>query len=312
MRLTPDASLLTYMKYLDLYQSGELRERVRVAYSRLAACDLCPHECRVNRLRGEKGKCASGLLPRVASANIHRGEEPPISGTCGSGTIFFSGCTLRCRFCQNFPISQLGNGTNLTTGQLAEKMLGLQRRRAHNINFVTPTHFLPQILAALWLAIPQGFKLPLVWNSSGYEKVDAIRLLEGVVDVFLPDMKYADEDPAARFSSAPGYPDVNRVAVKEMLRQVGHLQMDETGLAVKGLIIRHLVLPQNGAGTAATLRWIADNLSKVTHVSLMKQFFPADRAVDVPGIHRKITDEEYEEALEALEEAGLDNGWVQD
>lgn len=300
------------MRYIDLYQSGELLQRVKAAYARLRSCDLCSHDCRVNRLAGETGLCRAGWQPRIASANAHHGEEPPISGAKGSGTIFLSWCSLHCRFCQNFPISQQGNGTDLTTLELAERMLGLQRRGVHNINFVTPTHFLPQILAALWLAIPRGFRLPIVWNSSGYEKVDALRLLDGVVDIYLPDMKYAAEEPAVRFSSAPGYREVNRLAVAEMFRQVGHLELDNEGIAVRGLIIRHLVLPEGGAGSRETLAWIAENLGAETHIALMNQFFPAHRASEMPGIHRKITEEEYGEAVEALEEAGLENGWVQD
>ncbi|WP_119332305.1 radical SAM protein [Geobacter sulfurreducens] len=300
------------MRYIDLYQSGELLQRVRQAYARLRYCDLCPLDCGVNRLAGETGSCRAGWRPRIASANVHHGEEPPISGTKGSGTIFLSWCSLHCRFCQNFPISQQGNGTDLTTLDLADRMLGLQKRGVHNINFVTPTHFLPQILAALWLAIPRGFRLPIVWNSSGYEKVDALRLLDGIVDVYLPDMKYAAEEPAVRFSSAPGYREANRLAVAEMFRQVGHLELDDAGIAVRGLIIRHLVLPEGAAGTGETLRWIAENLGAETHIALMNQFFPAHRAAEIPGIHRKITDEEYDEAVEALEGAGLENGWVQD
>lgn len=300
------------MKYIDLYQSGELLQRVKAAYVRLLSCDLCPHGCRVNRLAGETGVCRAGWRPRIASANAHHGEEPPISGEKGSGTIFLSWCSLQCRFCQNFPISQQGNGTDLTTLELAERMLGLQRRGVHNINFVTPTHFLPQILAALWLAIPRGFRLPIVWNSSGYEKVDALRLLDGIVDVYLPDMKYAEEEPAVRFSSAPGYRETNRRAVAEMLRQVGHLKLDDEGIAERGLIIRHLVLPEGGAGSRETLAWITGNLGTETHIALMNQFFPAHRAVETPGIHRKITGEEYDEAVEALEAYGLENGWVQD
>lgn len=300
------------MRYLDLYQSGALLARVKEAYARLRSCDLCPHDCRVNRLVGETGVCRAGARPRIASANVHRGEEPPISGTAGSGTIFFSGCSLHCKFCQNFPISQLGNGNDLTTGELAARFLKLQSLGVHNINLVTPTHFLPQVLAALYLAIGRGVRLPIVWNSSGYERVDALRLLDGIVAVYLPDMKYAAEEPAVRFSSAPGYREVNRAAVREMLRQVGHLRVDDDGIAVQGIIIRHLVLPEGGAGSAETLRWIGENLGHETHVSLMKQFFPAHEAASVPGIHRRVTDEEYEEAVEALEEAGLENGWVQE
>jgi len=300
------------MRYLDLYNSGELLCRVKTAYSRLRACDLCPHRCGVDRVRGERGKCGAGLLPRIASANVHRGEEPPISGTRGSGTIFFSGCTLACRFCQNFPISQLGSGTELTTRELAGKLLRLQRQGVHNINVVTPTHFLPQILAALYLALPQGFNLPLVWNSSGYESVDAIRLLDGVVDIYLPDMKYSDDAVALALSAAPDYRDHNRAAVTEMLRQVGHLRVDADGIALQGLIIRHLVLPGDRAGNRETLRWIADHLGSETHLALMSQYFPAHEAKNVAGIDRPITAEEYDAAVDALEEAGLENGWVQE
>lgn len=300
------------MNYAHLYQSGELRERVRQAYARLRNCDLCPHRCGVDRLKGELGLCRSGFNPQIASANLHRGEEPPISGTKGSGTIFFSGCTLRCRFCQNFPISQLGNGEIVNTRDLASRFVNLQQRGAHNINLVTPTHFLPQILAALWLAIPSGFRLPLVWNSSGYETVDALRLLDGVVDVYLPDMKYADDSVAVSFSGAPRYVEHNKGAVLEMLRQVGHLRLDGEGIAVSGLIIRHLVLPEGKAGSVETLPWIAANLGQETHVALMSQYFPAGEAASTAGIDRRLNAGEYDAALTALEEAGLDEGWVQE
>lgn len=300
------------MKYLELYHSGALLSRVKAAYERLQSCDLCPHDCGVNRLKNETGICGAGLQPKVASANIHRGEEPPISGTRGSGTIFFSGCSLSCRFCQNFPISQFRNGEELTTRELADRMLQLQKRRVHNINFVTPTHYLPQILAALWLSIQDGFNLPVVWNSSGYEKVDCLELLDGVVAIYLPDMKYAEDEPARAISSAPGYCDVNRAAVREMLSQVGQLQLDQDGIAERGLIIRHLVLPERQAGSCVTLRWIADNLGQETHIALMSQYFPAHVAAGISGLDRALTPEEYDEAVEALEEAGLENGWVQE
>ncbi len=301
-----------FMRYHEIYNSGELHERIQQAYARLKSCDLCPHDCRVNRLAGATGVCRVAWMPRIASANVHHGEEPPVSGSRGSGTIFFSNCSLSCRFCQNFPISQLGNGTDIPTAGLAGKMLKLQGQGVHNINFVTPGHFLPQVLAALYLAIKGGFRLPIVWNSSGYEKVDALRLLDGIVDIYLPDMKYAGEDEAVRFSSAPGYRDINRAAVAEMLSQVGHFRADDTGRAVRGLIIRHLVLPEGGAGTRETLAWIAANLGRETHISLMKQYFPAHRATDTPGLQRKLFDEEYGDAVDALEAAGLENGWVQE
>jgi putative pyruvate formate lyase activating enzyme len=300
------------MRYLDLYNSGEFLRRVKAAYARLRSCDLCPFACRVNRLAGETGVCRSGAHPKVASTNIHRGEEPPISGSRGSGTVFFSNCNLACRFCQNFPISQFGNGEELTTRELAARMLKLQRQRVHNLNLVTPSHFLPQVLAALYLAVKDGFRLPIVWNSNGFESVTALELLDGVVDIYLPDMKYAAEAPAESFSSAPGYREVNRAALKEMLRQVGQLELDGEGVAERGLIIRHLVLPMGHAGSRETLRWIAANLGRETHISLMRQYFPAHLATETPGINRKISDEEYAEAVEALEEAGLENGWVQE
>jgi putative pyruvate formate lyase activating enzyme len=300
------------MNYFALYQSGELLQRIREAYRRLEACDLCPHDCGIDRIKGERGICGAGLKPKIASANVHHGEEPPISGSKGSGTIFFTGCSLKCMFCQNFPISQLGNGEEITTVELAARMLRLQRQGVHNINFVTPTHFLPQILAALWLAIPRGFRLPIVLNSSGYEKVDALRLLEGVIDIYLPDMKYAEEPFSVEFSAAPGYRDRNRAAVSEMLRQVGHLQLDDDGIARRGLVIRHLVLPGGKAGSRETLAWIAENLGADTHIALMNQYFPAHRAVSSDVLGRKILDEEYDEAVAALEEFGLENGWVQE
>ena len=300
------------MNYLDLYHSGELIRRVRAGYARLASCDLCPHACGVNRLAGETGLCGGGKSPRIASANIHRGEEPPISGSRGSGTIFLSGCTLNCRFCQNFPISQLRNGSDLSTGQLAQKMLGLQSRGAHNINFVTPSHFTPQILAALYLAIRKGFQLPIVWNTSGYERLDTLQLLDGVVDIYLPDMKYASEDQALKLSAAPGYAALNRAAVAEMLRQVGHLRCDEEGIGIAGLIVRHLVLPQGRAGSAETLAWIASHLGAETHIALMSQYFPAHRAGETEGLERRVTAKEYGEAVDALESNDLENGWVQD
>lgn len=300
------------MNYNALYQSGELLQRIREAYRRLTACDLCPHDCGVNRIKGERGICGAGLKPKIASANVHRGEEPPISGTKGSGTIFLSGCSLKCVFCQNFPISQFNNGEEITTRDLASRMLKLQRQGVHNINFVTPTHYLPQILAALWLAIPQGFKLPIIWNTSGYEKVDALQLLDGVVSIHLPDMKYSDDNQARLISGAPDYCSINRAAVKEMLRQVGHLRVNEEGIATSGLIIRHLVLPDGRAGSLETLPWIAKNLGQETHIALMSQYFPAHKASGMAGMNRSVNHEEYDAAVEALAEAGLDNGWVQD
>ncbi len=206
----------------------------------------------------------------------------------------------------------MGNGEETSTPGLAARMLKLQRQGVHNINLVTPGHYLPQILAAVWLAVPRGLTLPIVWNSSGYEKADTLLLLDGVVDIYLPDMKYSSEEPAVELSSAPGYPDVNRVAILEMSRQTGHLELDQDGIAVRGLIIRHLVLPEGMAGSRETLEWIAETLGPETHIALMNQYFPAHKAAGIAGINRKITDGEYAEAVEVLEKAGLENGWIQD
>jgi putative pyruvate formate lyase activating enzyme len=307
-----DASMSSYPGYLDLYRSGELARRIDAAWAMLAPCELCPHRCGVDRLSGELGACRMDHLPKVSSWNLHAWEEPPISGTRGSGTIFFSGCTGRCRFCQNYPISQLGYGAVVSVERLGEMMLELQRKGAHNINLVTPTHFMPHILAALPLAIRYGLRLPLVYNTSGYERVEALRLLEGVVDLWLPDAKYADDAVARRLSGFRDYVESNRAALREIFRQVGsELALDENRLAVQGMIIRHMVLPEGLAGTADVLHWIATELSPDVHVSLMDQYFPAYRAVSDPILGRKITWEEYETALEAFDAAGLEHGWRQ-
>ena len=299
--------------YLNLYRNGELARRIERAYAYLKRCRLCPRECGVNRLRGKQGFCRAGAQPKVASWNVHPWEEPPISGTRGSGAIFFSGCTGRCLFCQNYPISQLGVGNEVSVERLAEMMLELQQRGCHNINLVTPTHFVPQILAALPYAIERGLRLPLVYNTSGYETVEVLKLLEDVVDIYLPDAKYADGETARRLSGFVRYVEANRAALKEMYRQVGEeLVLDDEGIAWRGLIVRHLVLPEGLAGTPQVLRWLAENLSPRVHVSLMDQYFPAHKAVNHPILGRKITAEEYEEALNAFDEAGLERGWRQE
>jgi putative pyruvate formate lyase activating enzyme len=299
--------------YLQLYSSGELQRRIERAYEALKCCTICPRNCQVDRLSGELGYCQAGAGPIVASWNRHPWEEPPISGTGGSGTIFFSRCTARCLFCQNYPISQLGIGQQVTVERLAAMMVELQTRGCHNINLVTPTHFVPQTLAALPIAIGNGLRLPLVYNSSGYETVETLRLLDGVVDVYLPDAKYADDGVARRLSGFRSYVVANRAALREMYRQVGaELEMDADGLAIRGMIIRHMVLPEGLAGTREVLAWIATELSPSVHVSLMSQYFPAHKAVGDAILGRKISDEEYLEALAAFDEAGLERGWRQE
>jgi putative pyruvate formate lyase activating enzyme len=291
----------------------QIDERVDAAYELLGSCRVCPRECGVDRLRDEKnGFCRSGLNPIVSSASPHHGEEPPLSGTKGSGTVFFANCNLRCVYCQNFPISQMGHGVERTPGELACQMVWLQEQGCHNVNLVTPTHFMPQILKALSIARERGFYLPVVWNTSGYESVETLRLLDGVVDIYLPDMRYADNRAAVKYSAAPHYVEVNRAAVREMYRQVGDLVLDENGIAERGLIIRHLVLPGGQSGTEDVMRFIAEELSPEVYVSLMAQYFPTYRAREFAEIDRKITGAEYDEAYEVKMRYGIRNGWVQE
>jgi putative pyruvate formate lyase activating enzyme len=299
--------------YLALLASGELARRVERARECLTACALCPRACGVDRLAGEMGFCRAGASARVASHNVHMWEEPVISGVGGSGTIFFSYCTGRCLFCQNYPISQLGAGNLVSDERLAAMMLELQARGCHNINCVTPTHYVPQILAALEIAARGGLRIPLLYNTSGYEAVETVRLLEDVVDIWLPDAKYADDGVARRLSGFADYVSHNRAALQEMYRQVGSdLPLDADDMARRGMIIRHLVLPNGLSQTPEVLRWIADNLSRDVYVSLMAQYFPAHQAPGHAELGRRLTPEEYEAGLLAFEAAGLENGWQQE
>jgi putative pyruvate formate lyase activating enzyme len=292
---------------------AELNDRIEAADRLLESCRLCPRECGVNRLKNDKlGFCRSGLAPVLSSVSPHFGEEPPLSGTRGSGTIFFTNCNLRCVYCQNYPISQMGNGEERTTGELACQMLWLQEQGCHNLNLVTPTHFVPQILKALDIAMQRGFNLPIVYNTSGYESLETLRLLADIVDIYLPDMRYSDDTAAMRYSLAPDYREINRAAIREMYRQVGNLVLDEQGIAKQGLIIRHLVLPENIAGTEKVMHFIAEEISKDVSISLMSQYFPAYRAREFKELNRRITAEEYEKACRIMQENGLENGWVQE
>ena len=247
----------------------------------------------------------------VSSHTVHRGEEPPISGPSGSGTIFFAHCNLHCVFCQNYPISQLGVGREVSAEALGRMMLDLQNRGCHNINLVTPTHFIPQILEALSWAVEEGFHLPLVYNTNGYDSLEALRLLQGIVDIYLPDMKYADADVAQAYSQAPAYPAVNSAAIGEMYRQVGEERYAPDGTMERGLIIRHLLLPNGLAGTEKIARFVAETLSPPCPISLMTQFFPAYRAKDYRQLRRRLYRREFEEALKILDRYGLQRGWVQ-
>jgi putative pyruvate formate lyase activating enzyme len=289
-----------------------IKRRIEEAYSLLEHCTVCPRRCGANRLKGEEGFCGAGEMPKMASFNVHLGEEPPISGSRGSGTIFFSGCNLKCKYCQNFPISQLRNGKEATPQELAGMMLHLQEKDCHNVNFVTPSHFVPQIIKALYLAWDEGFELPLVYNTSGYDSVESLKLLEGIIDIYLPDMRYSDNKSAMEFSSAEDYVEVNRKAVREMFRQVSNLTMDDQGIGKRGLIIRHLILPDDIAGSSETFRFINKELSPDVYVSLMGQYFPSFGADRCVSINRKITPEEYETAVESFFESGLSKGWMQE
>jgi putative pyruvate formate lyase activating enzyme len=291
----------------------ELEKRIDAAYKLLESCRVCPRECGVNRLKNDKlGFCRSGLDLIISSVSPHHGEEPPLSGAKGSGTVFFTNCNLRCVYCQNYPISQLGNGEERTAGELACQMLWLQEQGCHNLNLVTPTHFVPQILKALGIAMQRGFNLPIVYNTSGYESMETLRLLDGIVDIYLPDMRYSDDAAAMKYSIAPDYPQLNRAAIKEMYRQVGNLVLDEQGVARQGLIVRHLVLPGNIAGTEAVMKFFAEEISKDVSISLMSQYFPAYRAREFKEINRRITTEEYEKASQIMQKYDLENGWMQD
>ena len=290
----------------------ELEVRIEAAYSNLEKCKVCPRECGVNRLKDERtGFCRSGLNPVIASVSPHHGEEPPISGTKGSGTIFFAHCNMRCEYCQNYPISQMGNGAERTIGELACQMTWLQEQGCHNLNLVTPTHYVPQILKALGIARERGFSLPIVYNTSGYDSVEMLTLLDGVIDIYMPDMRYADNAAAVRYSVAPYYVQINQAAVKEMYRQVGNLVMNKDGIATRGLLVRHLVLPNRVSGTKEVMKFLAREISRDVHVSLMSQYFPAYRAAESKQLSRRITEEEYDEAYSYKIKYGLKNGWVQ-
>lgn len=293
---------------------ASLATRIDALRARLAECDLCPHRCGVNRLAGQLGRCGIGAQARVAAVCDHHGEEPALSGTGGAGTIFVAGCNLRCLYCQNCQISQtdIAGYPTYTTAQLADAYLDLQRRGCHNLAWVSPTHVVPQLLDAVAHALPRGLSLPIVYNSNGYDAISALALLDGVVDIYLPDLKYADPVTACDLSGAPDYPDIAMAAMREMYRQVGSLQLDDAGIARRGLIVRHLVLPGNLAGTRIALRRLAREVSPDITVSLMAQYYPTHRAHTVPPLARTITADEYDAALDAFVDAGLHNGWAQE
>lgn len=280
-------------------------------FETLKRCEICPHECRVDRFAGERGKCNSGTELKVASYNLHFGEEPPLSGGGGSGTIFLSNCSLFCKYCQNYPISQMGTGSFVSIDECRDMMLELQKRGADNINFVTPDHMIPMLLMALGRAREAGMNLPIVYNCSGYQKLGILELLEGIIDIYLVDMRYNDNYIARKYSGCDNYVEVNRAAVKEMYRQVGNLTMDERDMAVSGILVRHLVLPGNLSGSAGIFKFLTDEISPDVYVSLMSQYFPAYKAVDDEKINRRLTVKEFDKAVDAFYDAGLGNGFIQ-
>ena len=302
--------------YIGLYHSGELGRRAERLEARLVSCDICPRECRVNRLEGELGFCHSAYLPIVASVCAHQGEEPALSGSRGSGTIFLGNCNMRCVYCQNHQISQnwkKQKSRETDFHALAESMLYLQDKAGcHNINFVSPSHFVPQIVRAVLEAVPMGLKIPLVYNTGSFDSVKTLKELDGVIDIYLADLRYSSDKWAEKFSKAPGYVGRAREAIREMYRQVGELVMDESGLARRGLIVRHLILPNGLAGSEDSLTWLAREISPTVTVSLMSQYLPRHRALRIPVLSRRISVSEYTAVLVLMGKLGLENGWVQE
>ena len=291
--------------YIETKAKGLLRDKISKARQMLNSCEICPRACKVDRFSGELGECSTGDEAVVSSFNPHFGEEPPLVGAFGSGTIFFSHCNLKCNFCQNYEISHEGEGEACGLGQLAGMMLILQNNGCHNINFVTPTHVVPQILSALDMAIDGGLKIPLVYNSSGYDNVETLKLLEGVIDIYMPDFKFWDTTVAEQTCNAPDYPEVAQKAVAEMYRQVGDLQVDEHGIATRGLLLRHLVMPSGMAGTPEVMSFIANHVSKNTFVNIMDQYRPCGKAYEVKGLGETVFEAEFSKAVQEAKDAGI-------
>jgi len=294
--------------YINLFETGELEHRVAEAYEMLKGCKLCARECGVNRLEGDKGFCKSGKLAMVSSVGPHFGEEPPLVGRHGSGTIFLTNCNLGCVFCQNYDISQLGDGKEADSAYLAHAMLSLQNMGCHNINFVTPTHYVPQILDALLIAVKDGLNVPLVYNCGGYESLNTLKLLDGIFDIYMPDIKYGDNNMAKKYSQAPNYFDIAKSVIIEMHRQVGDLMVNKQGIAEKGLLIRHLIMPNGLAGTDKVVEFVA-KLSKNSYINIMAQYRPQYKASSYPELNRRITTDEYVDAILRAEKSGLTRGF---
>jgi putative pyruvate formate lyase activating enzyme len=294
--------------YLKLHKQNELKKRGEELWDIMQSCRLCPRECEANRIAGDEGFCGASALLEVSSYHPHFGEEDPLVGQGGSGTIFFTNCNLRCVFCINWDISQEGKGEVVTIEQLAEMMLYLQNIGCHNINVVTPTHYSPHIVLALDIAAGKGLRLPLVYNTSGWERLEILKKLDGIVDIYLPDCKYSSSEMASKYSSgADSYPEVTRAALLEMNHQVGVAKPASDGIMYRGLMIRHLVMPNNVSGTKEVMQWIGKNLPKDTYVNVMSQYRPMYKAHEYPEIARRLTREEYQAAVKWAQEAGLTN-----
>ena len=292
--------------YIETHQKGLLRQKAATARDALKECRLCPRQCGVDRRKGqERGVCNTGASATVASFHPHFGEESPLVGRNGSGTIFFTHCNLNCCFCQNFDISHGGAGREVTSEELAAMMVDLQHTGCHNINFVSPSHVVPQILSALEIAVEMGLTIPLIYNTGGYDRVKTVKLLEGIVDIYMPDFKFWSAEVAAMTCRAPNYPDVCRKALKEMHRQVGDLALDDSGIARKGLLIRHLVMPRGLAGTSDIMHFIATEISTLTYVNVMGQYRPCGRAYEIDALNRSISVTEFREAVGYAREQGL-------
>jgi putative pyruvate formate lyase activating enzyme len=304
-----------YPSYLRLYQTGELKKRVEYLEKILYSCHLCPRSCGINRMKNEKGYCRSGYLPIVQSFTPHFGEEPVLVGKYGSGTIFFGNCNLKCVYCQNYYISQELNSSQtqgISIEELSEIMLKLQKMGCHNVNLVSPIHFVPQIVKAIYFAIHDGFNLPIVYNTNSYESVETIKLLDEIIDIYLPDIKYGDNSMSLKYSDVKNYVEHSQSAILEMWRQVGKLTMDENGIAKRGVLIRHLILPKNIAGSYQSLKFISEKLSPEATLSIMGQYYPAYKAHLYPEINRPINEDEYEGVMEIIKSLNMEeNVFVQ-
>lgn len=300
--------LKVYPSYLSLYESGDLRERVEKAKEISKRCVLCPRVCMANRYKGDIGECGVGRYALISAYGPHFGEERVLRGWRGSGTVFFAGCNMRCVYCQNYEISQYKEGYEVSPEELAWIFLRVQEMGCHNLNLVTPSHVIWQILEALYIAVQRGFKLPIVYNTSSYDSIQSLKLMEGIVDVYMPDIKYSDSKVAEKYSGVKNYWEVAKKALKEMHKQVGDLVINEQGLAVRGLLIRHLVLPNNVAGSKEVIKFIAEEVSKNSWVNIMDQYYPTYRAFEYHEISRRITGKEYYEVVEFARKMGIHRG----